>query len=573
MEKHVGIMKSLSLFLILSIFILSPCIGQRVDDVPKAFTEISEAAGIQHQFKVFEGMFGGGICVFDLDKDGFEDLFMTSGMNEDVLYKNNGDGTFTNIYEGSGLEVSRNYVTQGVAGADVNRDGWVDLFVTTLTVKDTANKIPRAMNLLFLNNGNSTFRDATAEYGLDKLVSFSTGPNFGDFNADGFPDLYVGNYFHEYEGGLDHISDATIVNIHQTAKGYLLLNQEGKSFKNVYEDYGLDQKGFGFGGVFTDFDNDGDQDLFVNHDFGYKRTPDLLLENLYPREEFRDVAEDWDMDLRINSMGTAITDVNEDGMLDYYVSNIRFNWFMVSQGPDKPYKNLLKELGMKYFAISWGSNFADFDQDGDQDLFVANGDLNPYCKTMADFYFDNEGGTFKELGRAKGVNDYGIGRGSVIFDIENDGDMDILVVNQEAVSNYPVPTVTHLYRNDSTKGNWLKVALKGVQAESQGIGSRLELFVGDKRMLREIDGGGSSHLSQNSTIAHFGLGQAEKADSLLVSWTGGNKQMIRNIAANQLLEVLEVSREKKSSGSWVYMLGIFLVLALLVFGFYSRRKV
>ena len=220
------------------------------------FIDVTEEAGIVHQFRVYEGMFGGGICVFDMDKDGFEDVFMTSGMNEDVLYRNNGDGTFTNIYEGSGLEVTRGFVTQGVAGADVNRDGWVDLFITTITVKDTNNVIPRAQNLFFLNQGNGTFKDASKAYGLDKRISFSTGPNFGDFNADGYPDLYIGNYFQDYEGGLDYISDATIVSAHQTAKGYLLLNVDGESFSDVYEEYGMSHKGFGFGGVFTDYDNE-----------------------------------------------------------------------------------------------------------------------------------------------------------------------------------------------------------------------------------------------------------------------------------------------------------------------------
>lgn len=526
---------------------------------PMAFTDVTDSAGIEHQFKVFEGMFGGGICVFDYNKDGFEDLYITSGMNDDVLYRNNGDGTFSNVYEGSGLEDTRAFVTQGVAGADVNRDGWTDLFITTITVKDTTHKIPRAMNLLFLNNGDNTFRNVTEEFGLDELITFSTAPNFGDFNADGYPDLFVGNYFHEYEGGLDHISDATIVNAHKTAKGHLLLNKGGKSFENVYEDYGLNHKGFGFGGVFTDFDNDGDQDLFVNHDFGYKRTPDLLLENLYPKKEFRDVADEYNMDLKINSMGTAIADINEDGILDYYISNIKFNWFMLSQGEGKPYRNKLKERGMKYFAISWGSNFADFDQDGDMDLYVSNGDLNPYCTPMGNFYFVNEGGQFTEDGLAKGVKDYGIGRGSVIFDMENDGDMDILVVNQQAVSHYPIPTTTRLYRNDSTKGNWMKVALEGVEAESDGLGSRLELHLNGKKMLREIDGGGSSHMSQNSRIAHFGLGDAEQIDSIVVRWTGGNVQVVKPVAVNQLIRVKEIPQEKSSNAlRWIVMAGLLL---------------
>src|SRR6186713_3118226 len=106
------------------------------------FTEVSEAAGIKHVFKVYEGMFGGGACVIDYNNDGFEDLYITGGMNDDVLYKNNGNGTITNVFERSGLTLTKKYVTQGVAGADVNRDGFVDLFITTITSRDKKAVIP-----------------------------------------------------------------------------------------------------------------------------------------------------------------------------------------------------------------------------------------------------------------------------------------------------------------------------------------------------------------------------------------------------------------------------------------------
>ncbi|RMG70548.1 MAG: VCBS repeat-containing protein, partial [Bacteroidetes bacterium] len=404
--------------------------GQETDSL--RFTDVTEAAGIDHQFQVYEGMFGGGICVFDLNNDGYEDLYLTGGMNDDQLYLNQGDGTFQNVFEGSGLELTRRFVTQGVAGADVNRDGWVDLFVTTITSKDSGRIIPRARNLFFLNQGDGTFRDATEAYGLVPLYSFSTGPSFGDFDADGWPDLYVGNYFLEYQGELTYINDATIVGANQTAKGYLLHNEKGQAFRDVYEDYGLDHRGFGFGGLFTDYDNDGDQDLLVHHDFGYKATPSFLYRNDYPRQRFTDVSEATEMDLKINAMGAAVGDVNEDGYLDYYITNIRFNRMMMSQGPGQPYVDELRERGMTFVVISWGANFADFDQDGDLDLFVANGDLNPNCVPMANFYFERQpDGTFVDKAHLVGLNDYGLGRGSVVFDLENDGDLDILFINQK----------------------------------------------------------------------------------------------------------------------------------------------
>ncbi len=518
------------------------------------FADATQAAGINHQFQVYEGMFGGGACVFDLNNDGYEDLYLTSGMNDDQLLLNQKNGTFKNIFEGSGLELTKKFVTQGVAGADVNRDGWVDLFITTINTKDNPQEIPRAENLFFLNTGNNTFRDATAEYGIERLYSFSTGASFGDFNADGFPDLYVGNYFLEYDGPLTEINDATIVNASKTAEGYLLLNKEGKHFKDVYEDYGLTHRGFGFGGVFTDFDNDGDQDLLVNHDFGYKAKPNYLLRNNYPDKSMSYMEKEMGMDLRINAMAAAVGDYDNNGWLDYFVTNIKFNRFMVSEGGGKPYRDLAQALGTSMFTISWGANFADFDQDGDLDLFVANGDLNPNCVPMGDYLFENTGGKFQDIGRAAGVNDYGLGRGSVIFDLENDGDMDLLVINQKAVKDYPMPSVTKLFRNDSTHGNWLKVALLGMDAEKHGIGSRVKIVVnGDTRMIREIDGGGSSHLSQNSTIAHFGVGNAGSIDSVIVTWTGGKRQVLINQPVNRLLTITQLVEVKRERGLVFYI--------------------
>jgi hypothetical protein len=554
--------------LISLLFLISFCYSKSFCQT--RFTDATAAAGIKQVFKVYEGMFGGGACVFDYNNDGFEDLYITSGMYDDVLYKNNGNGTFTNIFEQSGMTITKEYVTQGVSGADVNRDGFVDLFITTITSRNKKQVIPREINLFFLNNGNGTFRDATKEYGLDQFYSFSTGGSFGDFNADGWPDIYVGNYFNEYKGKLSVINDNTVVEANQTAKGYLLVNEKGKHFRDVYSDYGLDFHGFGFGGVFTDYDNDGDQDLFVNHDFGYKRTPDMLLENRYPKRTFRDVSKKKGMDLRINSMGTAVGDYNNDGLMDYYMTNIKFNYFMVNQGAGKPFVNKATELGMGFFAISWGANFADFDHDGDVDLFVANGDLNPNCVAMADFYFENQGNKFEDKARAYGLNDYGIGRGSVVFDYDNDGDLDLLVVNQVPELDYPVESFTRLYRNDSTSGNWIKVALKGVQAESQGIGSKIEVEAGGKKMIREIDGGGSSHISQNSVIAHFGLGNASKIDRITVYWTGGNKQSMTNVAINQLLIITEIP-EKKSNHFFIYLL-TGLVCAIAGFILLKKRK-
>ncbi len=542
-----------------------------LSNAQQTFTDVTEASGIDHQYEVYEGTFGGGVTVFDFNNDGFEDLYITSGIKSDRLYLNNGNGTFKDIFEGSGLEVTNDYVTQGVVSADINKDGYRDLFITTITTTDGKSVIPRAKNLLFLNNGDSTFKDVTNEYGLEDLNSFSTGPSFGDIDADGYPDLFVGNYFQEFTGKLGIIKDATIVSANQTARSYLLKNKGGKSFENVYDEYGLGHKGFGFGGVFTDYDNDQDQDLLVNQDFGYKAVPNFLYQNEYPDDHFEDVSEQTEMDLKINAMGAAVGDYNGDGWMDYYITNIKFNMLMENQGTGNPFVDKAKELGTYNLAISWGANFADFDHDEDLDLFVANGDLNPNCTPMGNFFFENNDNTYTEKGRELAINDYGIGRGSVIFDMDNDGDMDLLVVNQQPILNYPIASTTRLFRNDIANGNWLKVALNGIASETNGIGSRVTVVANGKRTIREIDGGGSSHLSQNSVIAHFGLGTNTKVDSVIVNWTGGNTQILTNVEINQQLDIKEKPNSKKATSYTLYFI-VGMVLLIMVYVFFIKKK-
>lgn len=554
-----------------------------MSNAQKHFKDVTDSAGIKHQFLVLQGSFGGGAVAFDYDNDGWEDIFIAGGKGSDALYKNKKDGTFEDVYEKSGLKTAIKYISQGAVSADVNKDGWRDLFVCTINSGANREKIPRAPNLLFINNGNGTFRDATVEYGLDRYYSFSTAAMFGDVNNDGYPDIYVGNYFKEFTGKLNLIDDAVIVNSNQMAKGYLLINKEGRYFEDEYDAYGLMHRGFGFGGVFTDFDNDHDLDLLVNHDFGYKNTPDKLYENKYPDDHFEDVSEKFGMNLPINAMGTAVGDYNNDGWLDYYVSNIKSNFFMVNKGAGKPFINESEQLGTRatriadstglYMPVSWGANFGDFDNDGDVDLFVANGCLNPFVEPNPDFYFENEHGHFVNRSMQSNLYDRGVGRGSVMFDYDNDGDLDLLVVNQKpVVPDFADPSPTSLFRNDSAQGKWLKVVLKGVDSDNNGIGARVEVIAGKLHMIREIDGG-SSHSSQNSVIAHFGLGNNVIADTVRVTWIGGKQQTLVKQKANQVITITETENHGKarSKSRWTWIVAsIFLITGFLVW--YNRRR-
>lgn len=572
-NKLIGI--TISFVLVLACGLVREAIAQAT------FFDVTANAGIDHQFKVYEGSFGGGVCVLDFDNDGWEDIFLAGGMNDDQLLRNNHDGTFSNIYKGSGLEASAAFVTQGAASADVNKDGFVDIVITTINSKVDKNEIPRAPNLLFLNDGNLTFHDATEEFGLSEMISFSQGASFADVNADGYPDLFIGNYFKEYQGKLHIMNDGIIVGSNQMSKAYLLINHKGKSFKDEYEDFGFTHKGFGFGGAFSDFDNDGDLDLIVNHDFGYKSQPNLLMSNQYPDERFLDVSKALDMNRKMNAMGVAVGDCNNDGFMDYYLTNIRANHFMVNQGNGKPFVNRAKDVGTavnlifdekgRYMSVSWGANFADFDNDTDLDLFVANGCLNPNVAPIPDFYFENTMGKFVERAKGAGLYDYGIGRGSAVLDYDNDGDLDLLVVNQRAVdTGVEFASSTKLYRNDCATGNWTKISLRGTQSDTKGIGCRIEVVIDTLKMIREVDGG-SGYLSQSSAITHFGLGSATLIDSVIVKWIGGEKQILIDQPINSWIEITQAPREFDSSLLVVLGVLAFFIVSIVIVRRYVKR--
>lgn len=526
------------IFVILAVLVAGTSKAQLLPDV-------ALEAGIDHVFEVDLATFGGGACVIDVDNDGFEDVYITGGNNNDVLYHNNGDGTFTDIFSSAGLESTIPIHTQGVAAADINRDGYKDILVTTMYYKEGRALAP---NLLFINNGNNTFTDATVLYGLDKFKSNSMGASFGDINLDGFPDLYIANYFGASPQGVTLFNDATITNTFSPAQDYFFLNINGQSFQSASKQYGIDHFGFGFQGTFTDWDNDGDVDILLANDFGNKATPNVALLNEFPEKSLRDRGNNLQLNYGMNAMGIAVGDVNFDGWMDYFVSNVGASLYVTNiNGGD-----FIEELDIglskatifnteyQGIPVSWGANFFDYNHDEDLDLFVANGALNPTIRPNPNFFFE-QGFPDRYFERAEilGLDNPGIARGSVVFDYDNDGDLDILVVNQkprDPVGSLPARCLLH--RNDAAEGNWLKIELEGVKAEKNGLGSRIEVQTGDRLLIREIDGG-SSHMSQSSTIAHFGLADAETVESITVKWLGGNTQEILNVGTNQVIKIKE----------------------------------
>lgn len=529
-----------------------------------SFTDVTESAGIDHIFEVFQGTFGGGAAVIDYDLDGWEDVFIASGEGQDQLLKNMGNGTFVNVSIETGMGALDGLVSQGAAVADVNRDGWPDLFVTIIA-KVIQDRFESAANVLLINNGDGTFSNQTFSYGLD-AANFSTSASFGDVNKDGYPDLYVCNYFEDFNGKLDQYSGPIANGDATPGKDLLYINQGGERFIEVSEAYGIQRPGLTFQALWTDFDNDRDLDILVANDFGGRTTPNLMYRNDFPETKFTEVGRELRLDYGINGMGIGATDFNMDGFMDYVVTNIQVSPFHISRAGapfteqsverGTGFPNIQTEQGVRVVQVSWGVNFFDTNHDTDQDLYITNGCLNPVLAPHPNLLLENLGDRFQLSEVSDLVADPSIGRGSVVFDYDRDGDLDLLVVNQEAYQDEDVGVEfkgTRLFRNEnSTPFRWLQVKLNGRKSETHGIGSRVEIYVEGFRFIREIYGG-SSHESQNTTIAHFGLARFPKVDSLIVKWAGGSTQKLYDVEANQVLEVTE---EEEREGSPVSNLNL-----------------
>ncbi len=553
MKKEI---RSTLLFFCSIVLINAPCYGQI------QFEDATEEAGIDHYFEVFQGTFGGGGTVLDYDLDGHEDIFLAGGAGKNILYKNNGDGTFTDVTESAGLDVISPVVSQGAASADVNRDGYPDLFVTTITRVDSdQEEFAKTSNIFFINQGNGTFSDQSVRYGLADTPTFSTGASFGDFNKDGLPDLYVSNYFKDFSGRLDEFGGPTLGETGGPDSDLLYINVGGIEFREVSQEYGMAHTGLGFQGVWTDFDNDNDLDLIIANDFGDRATPNLLYRNEFPEPEFTEVGTVFEADYQMNAMGIAIGDVNMDGWLDYFITNISESPLLVNQGDDQPFVNQSRERGTSFrtlstddglsvITVSWGANFFDVDNDMDVDLYVTNGSLNPGLAPNPNLMLENENGNFENVAFFSDTNDHSFGRGSLVFDYDSDGDLDLLIINQTPHTGEQPDTFeaksTRLYKNTTQGNNWLRVKLNGDESDTNGIGTMLKAYVDGKVMVREVHAG-SSHESQNSLIAHFGLGDNDKLDSLRIRWNRGREQLLENVEANQLLQINEEDAEGSSN--------------------------
>ena len=523
------------------------------------FADVAEQAGLRAPV-VYGGLdrksfivetVGCGAAFLDYDNDGWLDIFLLSGTTLDGsrrgsnrLYRNNRDGTFTDVTGRAGLE--RTGWASAVAVGDYNNDGFEDLFVTCW-----------GENVLYRNNGDGTFTDVTKEAGLlHGGVRWGSGCTFLDYDRDGRLDLFVANYLrfdldHAPRPGSSETCEWKGVPVNCGPRGlppgscFLYHNDGNGRFSDVTEGAGLAKlEGYMMTSVAADFNNDGWPDLYVACD----STASLLLRNNRDGT-FTDIGLESGVALNEDGheqagMGLGIGDYNLDGSLDVFKTHFADDTNILYRNNGKGYFEDVTNsagLGVETRFVGWGAGIADLDNDGNPDLFYVTGSVYPEVSAKLHNYplatprviFRNLGdGRFEELieTAGEGVNTAHCSRGCAFGDFDNDGDLDILVVNL----NEP----PSLLRNDVTGGHhWLKVKLVGVKSNRSAVGARVTARYAGKVQSQEVLSQ-SSFYSAGDFRLHFGLGAAESAD-LEIRWPLGTREVLKNVAADRLVVIRE----------------------------------
>jgi hypothetical protein len=516
------------------------------------FTEISDELGITDYCDDFNAI-GGGTAFFDYDADGDDDLYVTGGRNADALYRNNGDGTFTNVTEDSGIEdITGTYYTAGVTTGDIDNDGYREILVTTFGFSSAYT--PNKRNLLFKNMGDGTFQEIGPQANLG-LTSRSVSATFLDHDQDGFLDLYVVNYVDRTRFIFSE-SGEIIGFDHDCYENQFYHNNGNSTFTEAAHQLGLADIGCGLAVTNTDYDMDGDADIYAINDFGHFVSPNQMYVNNLETGFFEVLPLNNDINIGLYGMGIAMADYDLDQDYDYYVSNLGENAFLQNDGTGT-FENIALAAGIdntssvnNRLVTSWGNAFVDIDNNLYEDLFVANGHI-PAASFIATeqedpnkLFYNNGDNTFTDISDLAGFNDQSPGRGMVYSDYDMDGDVDVFV---NVIRNNDFPEAHALfYRNDlANDHNWVQFSLEGTTANRDAIGAQVKVFVDDLVLLREIWGGGS-HASQSSSVAHFGLAENDAIDSVQVVWPGGDVGSFHDLGINERHHLIQAEQAQVS---------------------------
>ena len=534
-----------SIFLFLGMLLSIPSMAQ-------LFSEVSAAANLNFSREQLF-LIGGGVTILDYDNDSWEDFFVPGGYGSCAIFRNKADGTFQDVTSllldsPTYAKLDSLFITAAVAG-DIDNDGDKDLFLLTAGLK-VHNGVIMQPCVLLENKGSLGFVDVSSTAQINH-ASYSVSATMGDYNGDGFLDIYVSNYIESMTFSYDNLGNQ-IAYVPECRPNYFYINNGNGRFTESATAMGLNDKGCSLTASFSNFDMDDDVDLLMANDFGaWSGYGNVLYDNQYPIDSFKNSSSASGFDRKMYGMGIAVGDYDEDGDLDYYVTNIGRN-SLYKNNNDGTFVDVASAAAVdntwsvpdSLRKTSWGCNFFDYDNDSYIDLFVANGYVESFLPPTAildsnKLYKNTGQGVFGDVSDSSGLAVGTANRGAAVLDYDHDGDMDIIVnhCRLQTFNNSFVPQELFLYRNNNqNNNNWLKVQLDGRYGQKDGYGSRIKIYVGNRSFIREIDGG-SSHASQNSSIAHFGLGNATSVDSLRVFWLHGGKQKIDNISVNQTLKI------------------------------------
>ena len=545
------------------------------------FTEVSRQAGIQfhHQAPMLDpklepimpevASMGASVSIVDYNRDGWPDIYVTNSHegSMNALYRNNHDGTFTDVASELGIanvNEPGTGVSMGAVWGDYDNDGYPDLFL-----------IKWGKPMLLHNDAGHGFTDVSEQAGLPQWMNANTALWF-DYDDDGRLDLFVGGYYNE-DLDLWHLKTTKIMPdsfeyAENGGRKYLYHNLGNGRFEEVSEQLGIKSRRWALASGAADLTGNGYPDLFVANDYGVS---ELYLND---GKRFHEAGKQAGVGYSPKSgMNVAFGDIFNQGQFSIYVSNISEPGILIqgnnlwvpregTSGTSIQYANMANALGVELGGWSFGAQFADLNNDGNQDLFLTNGYISldrnrsywyDFAKVTAGnstiihdarnwppfngrslsgyqqkrVWINDGAGQFEDVARSVGVTDRHDGRAVAVADLWNDGALDVVVANQSG------PLL--VYRNHVDPAEkWVEFSLKGTKSNSDAIGAEVTLYWNGKRQLQEVSGG-CGFAAQNDLRLHFGLGKQPRIEKAVIHWPSGTVQTLTNLELDKLYQIKE----------------------------------